>query len=393
MTALTDSLSVFYDDKGKPTAALKTILTHFKDRFREAIKAVGSSSVKPKTETFTTSQGSMVRLTATMPEGERPLSREAFYRLEDRMVTPSMSKLGVEDAPPGDGRAAFGPSWGELLKNRAEPLVVSSFHSEGGTVSLSSALLFHHPDDEAASRLKTRAPDEALPAKDLRFALKDGTDVLIGQQTGGLNISDKGAVIFGDVSTFVLYDAWSFSDAYDPRWVQMAEAAGSASATGPGLKNLAQRLKLKPGASTMRDALLAPSSQRAALQSLGETLAQDVAKRIVEFYGFGEETSRGFWELRMEAEDVDVVIAFHVVWDPSRGMNNRWPMLRMNGSVPGTYVNKGQDWFLKPKVAGNVNLMNPREAAALTKQFADEALTRVAKFVDLLNHLGMAELI
>jgi hypothetical protein len=246
-------LNALFDDGGKPNPALKKCLSHFKDRFKEVTETIRgrllAKAGKPSTVTETTPSGSRVLLTVKFTDavGTNTLQRERQIPVEAlndgglpiRLVTPTMKAQGAKlSRDPAEG---VGPGWGQLLSREVGPLVSVDLTGERGEYTLRAAFLFHHPEDDAASRASTAvATEEPLPADEARW-FRGGVLLIKGVN---LRLVDTAHGYVGAKGSGHPNVSIRAVDKYDAGVKSLIEAASSKSASYEGLKSLAKRLNL-----------------------------------------------------------------------------------------------------------------------------------------------------
>jgi hypothetical protein len=184
---LAQVMSNLFDASGKPSPTLKKVITHFKDRFREAAALLvtelgGATLGKPSSKNETTKDGSRIFLSVKLENPAsslRDLGPIKLERVRNRMLTPTMKSAGFELRT----NQVLNDRWGDVLRDREDGLVMVYVAPSGNGIVLQAALLFHHPSDDAneAAEAEKGAPLTPLPSGEIRL-LKDGLLTLNGKE-------------------------------------------------------------------------------------------------------------------------------------------------------------------------------------------------------------------
>lgn len=297
--ALLKSLSVFFDDRGKPTPAFQKVITHFKDRFREVLKTLAETADgaagRPVVTTTTAAGGGRILMTARVTGAKYQLSDAHFQGVRGRLHTPTMGKLNVSLKSGVPAATAPGSAWESLLTDAMLPTVyVNLSAAKSRDVEVEAAILFHHPEDDAVAEAKGRALTyDALP-DDLTVPVNGG---LLQVQGDGLTLVNTG-VLMVNTGTMAYHPGFRFSldDKYDPRGWQILEAAQSSRASFEALEQLIARLGLKARRTSRLDDNLDPDTlaraQRAAFRA-----ADAVARAALKPFGRPRKVQDGIYEL------------------------------------------------------------------------------------------------
>jgi hypothetical protein len=250
----TESLQAFlaasYDAQGQDAPILRKCITHFKDRFREMVRAIrdNDGGTPGKTETLAEvgAQGRRITLTVRLKGALYPSA--AGLRASDakRFLTPTMKEAGFEllTAFPEIESALGAESWGTVLAGRPGGAVAAMSWNEPDSdeVILQAALLWHHPADDISQKAAEEGAAGMLPASSGVLTFADGelrwapplSFRLVRTDRYGL---DGASLLYGQESA-----AMTLRDPYDPAGVALIEAASNAKASYEDLARLGSRL-------------------------------------------------------------------------------------------------------------------------------------------------------
>jgi hypothetical protein len=228
-----------FTPEGQPSASLKTSIAHFKDRFKEVGKAasvfLGTSpkNARPKVETLTNSDGSMIRLTLEWDTPFKPdaaLFEKAVKR--SRIITPTMINKSQFDWNYGGDHDTL-PGW----KGQVRGEVSCVFEPGSPKSSLTAQMLFHHPQDSTA----LSNPSAHFPPAET-FDLQDGGKVVFWAPNQQILFRIQSAGYWlGKGTIKVEVKRGRIEDDLTNVWL-MHEACGNPRATSGGLITLAKRL-------------------------------------------------------------------------------------------------------------------------------------------------------
>jgi hypothetical protein len=181
MSLITD-VAALYDDAGKPSPLLKTVITHFKDRFREVLKRAGApASVKTKSASVTDDKGSLLTLEASFPAGDASAAVELLTAAAGRLFTPTMKGAGLTFA----GLSAVT----KLFPLKGVGAVAMEVHEAAGQISVKAGLAVLHPEAKplekelAVKTVKTVPPVKTV-APAAPPAAPSGKTLYVGSGSG-----------------------------------------------------------------------------------------------------------------------------------------------------------------------------------------------------------------